>query len=158
MRIVYSPSNGISVEPSIMLVPTRRAIGGDPLPKKPLEIELHMKDKRVRRVGTSMIEGSTEIPFDGEYTIRIGLPGERDKEAKPVKLGFWMDGKLLNTIMAETKPSGLVYFNPYSDETMRLHIPDGEHVFRAGFIDDDFVKDLPEKDRFNNKKNKFLDS
>ena len=29
----------------------------------------------------------------------------------PVKLGFWMDGKLLHTQLAETKPSGLVYFN-----------------------------------------------
>jgi hypothetical protein len=136
----------------------RRAVGNEPLPKKPLEIQLHYKDRRVRRVEPGVIEGATEIPFEGEYVIRIGLPGERDKEAKPVKLGLWMDGKLLHTIMAETKPSGLVYFNPYSDETMRLHIPEGDHVFRAGFIDDEFVKNVPEKDLYNNKKNKFLES
>jgi hypothetical protein len=136
----------------------RRAVGADPLPKKPLEIQLHFKDKRIRRVAPGLIEGSAEIPFEGEYNIRIGLPGERDKEAKPVKLGFWMDGKLLNTIMAETKPSGLVYFNPFSDETMRLHIPDGDHVFRAGFIDDEFVKALGPRDIYNNRKNKFLES
>ena len=40
----------------------------------------------------------------------------------------------------ETKPSGLVYFNPYSEEEIRLTLPEGDHVFRAGFIDDDFVK------------------
>jgi hypothetical protein len=136
----------------------KRAVGADPLPKKPLEIQLHFKDKRIRRVSPGLIEGSTEIPFEGEYNIRIGLPGERDKEAKPVKLGFWMDGKLLNTIIAETKPSGLVYFNPFSDATMRLHIPDGDHVFRAGFIDDEFVKTLGPRDIYNNRKNKFLES
>jgi hypothetical protein len=136
----------------------RRAVGGDPLPKKPLELQLHMKDKKVRRVDPSTIEGTTHIEFDGEYTIRIGLPGERAKDAAPVKLGFWMDGKLMNTIMAETKPSGLVYFNPYSDETMRLYIPEGDHVFRAGFIDDDFVKTLDAKALYNSKQNKYLES
>ena len=75
-----------------------------------------------------------------------------------MKLGFWMDGKLLNAISAETKPSGLVYFNPYSDETMQLHIPEGDHVFRAGFIDDPFVKTLEPKDLYNSKDNKYLDS
>src|ERR1051325_2716201 len=136
----------------------RRAIGADPLPKKPLEIQLHMKDRKVRRVDASSIEGTTHIEFDGEYTIRIGLPGERGKDAKAVQLGFWMDGKLLNTISAETKPSGLVYFNPYSDETMRLYIPEGDHVFRAGFIGDDFVKTLTPKELYDSKKNKYLDS
>jgi hypothetical protein len=136
----------------------RRAVGGDPLPKKPLELQLHMKDKKVRRVDPSTIEGTTHIEFDGEYTIRIGLPGERAKDAAPVKLGFWMDGKLLNTIVAETKPSGLVYFNPYSDETMRLYIPEGDHVFRAGFIDDEFVKTLDAKALYNSKQNKYLES
>jgi len=136
----------------------RRAVGGDPLPKKPLELQLHMKDKKVRRVDPSTIEGTTHIEFDGEYTIRIGLPGERAKDAAPVKLGFWMDGKLLNTITAETKPSGLVYFNPYSDETMRLYIPEGDHVFRAGFIDDAFVKTLDAKALYDSRKNKYLES
>ncbi len=31
------------------------------------------------------------------YTIRFGLPGERAADAKPVTLGFWMDGKLLHS-------------------------------------------------------------
>ena len=86
------------------------------------------------------------------------MPGERAADAKPVKLAFWMDGKLLNTIEVETKPSGLVYFNPYSDATMRLVLPAGEHVFRAGFLDDEFVKKLTPRELYNNKKNKFLES
>jgi hypothetical protein len=136
----------------------RRAIGADPLPKKPLELQLALKDRKVRRVDPSTIEGEARIEFEGEYTVRIGLPGERGKDAAPVKLGLWMDGKLLNAISAETKPSGLVYFNPYSDETMQLHIPEGDHVFRAGFIDDPFVKTLGPKDLYNSKVNKYLDS
>src|SRR4029077_20964971 len=54
--------------------------------------------------------------------------------------------------------SGLVYFNPYSDETMRLYIPEGDHVFRAGFIGDAFVKTLTPKELYDSKKNKYLDS
>jgi hypothetical protein len=134
------------------------AIGADPLPAKPLEIQLAMKDRKVRRIDRSTIEGATHIEFDGDYTIRVGLPGERAADAKPVTLGFWMDGKLLHSQPAETKPSGLVYFNPYSEETMRVSVPAGDHVFRAGFIDDDFVQTLDPKDVYNNKKNKFPDS
>lgn len=135
-----------------------RAIGADPLPKKPLEFEYHAKHKTIRRPDVSTIEATHRVEFDGEYTIRIGLPGERPADAKPVQLGFWMDGKLLHTMMVETKPSKLVYFNPYSEEEMRLYLPEGDHTFRAGFIDDPFVKDLTPKDAYSNKKNKFLDS
>jgi hypothetical protein len=132
-----------------------RALGLDPLPKKPIEIELHTKDKRIRRVAPSLIEGTHRVEWDGEYDIEIGLPGER-VDGKPVALGFWMDGKLLHTQMIETKPSGLVYFNPYSAERFRLFLPAGEHRFRAGFIDDEFLKTLAPEDLYKDKKNKFL--
>ncbi len=91
------------------------------------------KDKNIRRVDRSTIEATHRVDFDGEYVIRVGLPGERADDAKPVKLGFWMDGKLLKTMPVETKPSELVYFDPYSEEQMRLYLPEGDHVFRAGF-------------------------
>ncbi len=132
-----------------------RAIGADPLPK-PIDAEYHTKDKTIRRVDPSTIEATHRIEFDGDYTVRIGLPGERAADAKPVTLGFWMDGKLLHTMPVETKPSGLVYFNPYSEAEMRLYLPEGDHVFRAGFIDDEFVKTLQGKDLYSDKKNKFL--
>ncbi len=133
-----------------------RALAADPLPK-PITVEYHNKDKRIRRVDPSTIEASHRVDFDGDYTIRFALPGERSKDAKPVKLGFWMDGNLLSTKIVETKPSGLVYFDPYSEEEMRLFLPEGDHVFRAGFIDDDFVKTLGPKELYNRKANKFLD-
>jgi hypothetical protein len=69
-----------------------------------------------------------------------------------------MDGKLLHSMPVETKPSKLVYFDPYSEEQMRLVLPEGDHVFRAALVDDDFVKGLSAKDAYDRKKNKFIDS
>jgi hypothetical protein len=135
-----------------------RAIGADPLPKKPISVEYAAKDRRIRRPDASTIEASHRVDFDGEYVIRFGLPGERAPDGKPVTFGFWMDGKLLHSMQVETKPSGLVYFDPFSAEEIRLFLPEGDHVFRAGFIDDPFVKDLPRTALYNRKQNKFLDS
>ena len=133
-----------------------RAIGGDPLPARPVEAEYHTKDKTVRRIDRSTIEASHRVDWDAEYVIRIGLPGERPADSPPVKMGFWMDGKLLHSMQVETKPSKLVYFDPYSEEEFKLVLPEGDHVFRAGFIGDDFVTALSDKDAYSNKKNKFL--
>jgi hypothetical protein len=71
-------------------------------------------------------------------------------------MGFWMDGKLIFERMVETKPSGLVYFNPYSEEHFRVFLPEGDHVFRAGFIDDPYVLTLDDRAAFSDKLNKFL--
>jgi Protein of unknown function (DUF1592)/Protein of unknown function (DUF1588)/Protein of unknown function (DUF1587)/Protein of unknown function (DUF1585)/Protein of unknown function (DUF1595)/Cytochrome C oxidase, cbb3-type, subunit III len=135
-----------------------RAIGANPLPKKPLQVEYALKDKTLRRLDFSNVEATHRVDFDAEYIVRFGLPGQREADAKPVTMGFWMDGSLLKKISVETKPSQLVYFNPYSEEEIRLYLPEGDHVFRAGFIDDDFVKGLSPKDAYSDKKNKFLNS
>ena len=133
-----------------------KAIGADPLPTKPLVAEYHAKNKTIRRPDVSTIEATHRVEWDGEYIIRIGLPGERAPDGKPVTMGFWMDGKLLHTRSVETKPSKLVYFDAYSEEEIRLYLPAGDHTFRAAFIDDAFARGLSEKDVYNNKKNKFL--
>jgi hypothetical protein len=134
-----------------------RAVAADPLPK-PLEAQYANKDKKIRRVDFSTIEVHARIEFDGEYIVRFGLPGERAEDAKPVTLALWMDGNLLHSMPVETKPSKLVYFDPYSEEQMRLFLPEGNHVFRAAFVDDDFVKSVSPADAYNRKKNKFIDS
>ena len=88
-----------------------RAMGADPLPKKPLETVNELKFKTVRRLDYSTVETSQRIDYDGEYIVRFGFPGERGPDAKPVKMAFpGMDGQLLQTLDIETKPSKLVYF------------------------------------------------
>jgi hypothetical protein len=135
-----------------------RAMGADPLPKKPLEFTYDQKSRNLRRLDLSTVEASHRVDFDGEYTVRFGFPGERAADAKPVKMSFWMDGQLLQTIDVETKPSKLVYFNPFSDAEIRVYIPEGDHVFRAAFLNDDFVKTLDPKDAYSDKKNKYIGS
>ena len=136
-----------------------RAMGADPLPKRPIETVCDLKTRTLRRLDYSTVEASQRIDFDGEYTVRFGFPGERPTDAKPVKMAFSMDGQLLNTIDVETKPSKLVYFNPFSDGEMRVYLPEGDHVFRAAFLNDDFVKAFTnDKDAYSDKKNKYIGS
>ena len=86
-------------------------------------------------------------------------PASATADAKPVTLGFWMDGTLLKTLH-----DGNQAIDSWCTSTLirkpkcALYLPAGDHVFRAGFIDDEFVKTLPEKDAYNNKKNKYLNS
>jgi hypothetical protein len=58
-------------------------------------------------------------------------------------------------VEADTKPSELVYFNPYSEAKFRVFLPEGDHLIRVGFIDDHFPESLAEKDLYNKKKNKY---
>jgi cytochrome c553 len=135
-----------------------RAIGADPLPNKPIEAEYSRRASNLRQLDASTVEATHRVEWDGEYTIRFGLPGERTKDAKPVTMALYMDGKLLHSKQIETKPSGLVYFNPFSEEEIRLFLPEGDHTFRAAFLNDEFVKGLDKKDIYDNKKNKFIGS
>ncbi len=132
------------------------------IPAKPIEADYRARDRRIRRVDRSTIEAEHQVEFAGDYTVRIGLPGERPqvdgKDAAPVTLGLWMDGVLIASKTVETKPSGLVYFDPYSEEELRVYLPEGDHAFRAGFIDDAFIRTLPAADSYDRRKNKFLDS
>jgi len=136
-----------------------RAMGADPLPKKPIEVTSDLKTKTLRRLDYSTVEASQRIDFDGEYNVIFGFPGQRAADAKPVQMAFYMDGQLLQTIEVETKPSKLVYFDPFSDGQMRLYLPEGDHVFRAQFLNDDFVAQFTtDKEAYDNKKNKFIGS
>ena len=65
--------------------------------RKPLKSQFAFKDTQSPARGSRAPSKATgRIEFDGEYTIRFGLPGERAPDGKPVTLGFWMDGKLLH--------------------------------------------------------------
>jgi len=134
-----------------------RALGADPLPKKAIEVPYDKAHPGLRRLDFSTVEVTHRVDFDGEYIVRFGFPGERPGDAKPVKMNFWMDGQLLGSIDVETKPSKLVYFNPFSDGEMRLYLPEGDHVFRAAFVNDDFIKTITDqKTAYSDQKNKYI--
>jgi mono/diheme cytochrome c family protein len=133
----------------------KSAIASEPLPK-PIEVEYSLRFRNLRRLDPSNVEATHRIDFDAEYDLRIGLPGERPADAKPVMLGLWVDGRLVQTKLIETKPSGLVYFNPLSEETMRVRLPEGDHTFRLGFIDDEYVKTLDRAAVYRDRVNKWI--
>ena len=135
----------------------QRAIAAEPLPK-PIEVEYSLRFKNLRRLGPSHVEATHRLDFDADYKIRIGLPGQRAKDAPPVTLGLWVDGKLTHTTLVETKPSGLVYFNPYSEAEIRVSLPEGDHTFRLGFVDDAFVATLAKEEIYKDTVNKWIGS
>jgi hypothetical protein len=96
-----------------------------------------------RRAGTSFIEVAHRVEYDGDYVIQAGLSGQRGAEGKPVTMGFWMDGVLLYKEEVATTPPKTVYFNPYEVKEFRVFLPEGRHVFRLGFMNDDFGAAMP---------------
>jgi mono/diheme cytochrome c family protein len=134
-----------------------RAMGIDPLPK-PIEAEYSNRNKNTTKPERGVVEAHVRIDFDGDYTIRFGLQGERPPDGKPVDMSLTVDGKVVQTISVETKPSKLVYFDPYSEEKMTVHFTEGEHTVRAAFLNDDFAAALSPKDFNDRKKNKYIDS
>jgi mono/diheme cytochrome c family protein len=134
-----------------------RTMAAEPLPK-PIEVEYSLRFKNLRRLDPSNVEATHRFDFDADYELKIGLPGQRAKDAPPVTLGLWVDGRLAHTKQIETKPSGLVYFNPYSEERIRVPVPEGDHTIRLGFIDDPFVKTLAKEDIYKDTLNKWIGS
>jgi mono/diheme cytochrome c family protein len=134
-----------------------RAVLSEPLPS-PITLEYSLRFKNLRRVDPSYVEATHRIDFDADYDLRIGLPGERPGDAKPVRMGLWVDGQLKHTISVETKPSGLVYSEPYSEALFRVPLPEGDHALRLGFIDDGFVKTLTEENLYKSRANKWIGS
>jgi mono/diheme cytochrome c family protein len=136
---------------------SERALGAGALPK-PVEVEYSLRFKNLRRIDPSNVEATHRFDFDADYELKIGLPGQRAKDAAPVTLGLWVDGKLTHSTTVETKPSGLVYFNPYSEERIRVALPEGDHTLRLGFVDDPFVKTIAKDDIYKDTVNKWIGS
>ena len=131
-----------------------RAVGHVTLPK-PITSQYDSNSHNLRRIDVSTIEATHRLDFDADYDVMIGMPGERSKDAAPVKLGFWMDGKLLQTVEVETKPSSLVYFSPFSETHFRVFLPAGEHLFRVAFMDDTMSPRFPKTVTFRPRKISF---
>ncbi|HEX4997448.1 MAG TPA: DUF1592 domain-containing protein [Terriglobia bacterium] len=107
------------------------------------------------RVGTSFIERAHRVDYDGEYVIQAGLSGHRGPEGKPVTMGFWMDGVLLYREVVATTPPRSVYFSPYEMKEFRVFLPEGQHTFRLGFMDDAIGAAMPRDKAFDSAANKY---
>ena len=108
-----------------------------------------------RRAGTSFIELTHRVEYDGEYVIQAGLSGHRGPEGKPVTMGFWMDGALLYSEEVATTPPKTVYFSPYEVREFKVFLPEGLHTFRLGFINDAIGASLTRPKAFDSASNKY---
>jgi hypothetical protein len=134
-----------------------RAVGGDPLPKP----GLFDKRNRIRRLDADTIEFRDRIDFDADYTFRVRLVGHRAAKDKPVTLVLSLDGKPVKTAEVSVQISAVNQqggATQRSSEEIRLFIPQGDHTFRAAFVNDDFIKDLPAAARYNNNRNIYPDT
>ncbi len=134
-----------------------RAVGGDPLPKP----GLFDKRNRIKRLDPDTIEFRDRIDFDADYIFRTQLVGHRGDTDKPLTLVLSIDGKPLKTVEvsvqigAVNKQGGATQ---RSSQEIRTFIPQGEHTFRAAFINDEQLKDIPVEARRNNTRNIYPDT
>jgi mono/diheme cytochrome c family protein len=132
-----------------------RALGTTTLPK-PIQVEHRLETETLRRVDPSTVEAKHHIDYDADYELIVGLPGQRPDGSRPVTLGLWVDGALVLQQQVATTASTLVYNKPYSEERLRVYLPEGDHTLRVGFIRDEFVKALPEASLYDVKSNKWI--
>jgi hypothetical protein len=134
-----------------------RAVGGDPLPKP----GLFNKRDRVRRLDADTIEVKDRIDFDADYTLRALLVGHRGPKDKPVTLVISLDGAPVKTVEVPVQISAVNQqggATQRSSQEIRLFVPQGEHVVRAAFVNDESLKDIPASARYNNNKNIYPDT
>jgi cytochrome c553 len=108
-----------------------------------------------RRAGTSFIEVTHRVDYDGQYVVRAGLSGHRGDQGQPVVMGLWMDGTLLYQEEVATTPPKTVYFSPYELKEFKIFLPEGRHVFRLGFMNDEIGANMPREKRFDSAANKY---
>jgi hypothetical protein len=105
----------------------------------------------------STMEFRHHVDYSGEYRVRIDMAGSRGKTGSPVKLGLWMDGRLLESRQIETKTPTIEGFGmyPYWGMDAKLVLPQGDHVFRLGIIGDELVKKMKDEEAYNPRRNIF---
>ncbi len=131
-----------------------RAVGGDPLPK-PGFVNRH---DRIRKAGDSTIELKDAVDYDAEYIVKINITGHRGDKDKPVTLRISVDGKPIKEaeipvqISAVNKQGGATQRGVVEG---RVFLTANEHIFRAEFLNDEFVKPLNVQARSNANSNIF---
>lgn len=125
-----------------------RAVGGDPLPKPVL-----LNRSRARRSGPSAMELKQFLDNDADYVVRANLIGHRGDQDKPVTLVISVDGQPVKTA---TVPVHLSAANRQGGGTQRatvearVFLAGSQHSFRAEFVDDGDLQNIPRDQWFNN--------
>jgi hypothetical protein len=133
-----------------------RAVGTVQLPA-PFAVQHGLRLADLRALDRRTVGTTHRSDFDGEYELRVGMPGARPADAAPVTLAVWVDGKLLGRRRVETRRATIPVAYPFSEEIFRVLLPEGEHELRASFIDDTFVQSVRETDLNRIKANKWID-
>ena len=134
-----------------------RAIGADPLPKKPLEAEYHAKEQD-HPAARCQHHRSDSPRRMGRRVHRSHRPSRRARRGCEAGDDGLLDGRQAAAHDAgrnQAVKAGLLQSVLGRGDAA---VPSRRRpVFRVGFIDDDFVKGLSEKEAYNDKKNKFLE-
>src|SRR5882724_2370174 len=129
-----------------------RAVGGDPLPKP----GIFTSRKRVRRLGPGSVQLKDIVDYDAEYIVRALIVGHRGANDKAVTLVISVDGKAAKTVSVPVQISLVNQQGGAThrvSEEVRVFVPAGEHTFRAEFVGDEAIKDIPPEARFNTNRN-----
>ena len=129
-----------------------RAIGGDPLPKP----GIFTTRKRIRRLNPDIVQMNEVVDYDADYLVRALIVGHRGAKDNPVNLVISIDGKPVKTVSVPVQISAVNQQGGAThrvNEEVRVFIPAGEHIFRAEFVDDEGLKDIPAEVRMNTNRN-----
>jgi hypothetical protein len=126
------------------------AVGAVTLPP-PYTVEAHQSN--LTHINIEEMEASHRVKFDADYIVKVRLAGVRPADAKPLTMGLWLDGTLIQRFAIANQPAAAV---PEQVVEARLFIPAGDHELRAAYLDDDFGNRLGIEDRINLKKNILL--
>lgn len=134
-----------------------RAVGGDPLPKP----GFFSKKDGLLRIDADTVELTEILEYDAEYVVRVNLTGHRGAQDKPVTLVISADGNPLKTVTVPVQISSVNQQGGATQrgvEEVRVYLPGNEHKFRAEFVNDDALKEIPANARLNAGRNIFPES
>ena len=133
-------------------------MAAEPLPK-PIEVEYSLRFRNLRRLDPSNVEATHRVDFDADYDLThrpagraaegraagdAGPLGRRQARAHDDRRDQAVGPRLLQSVLG--------------GEAVSVPLPEGDHTFRLGFIDDPFVKTLAKENIYKDTTNKWIGS
>ena len=123
-----------------------RAVGGNTLPAP----GVFTRRDRVRRLADNVIELDDIAEYDADYIVKVGVTGHRGPNDKPVTLQVTVDGKPVETVDVPVQISAVNRQGGSTQRNLveaRVWLTGNRHVLRASFLNDEGLKNIPEKSR-----------